>query len=255
MIPPCRKIDRSQRNRDQISRFFHIQTDSGAKNSGGNLFGIWPNHTSAAEKYDVAKSDLQALWPETVASIQEVLRVRRQPATPDLNHLVFLTVRGKPWVKITENANDDSIAKEFSKLLKDLLMKRPGLNFYGLRHLSRRWPRERETSQPFEPSWGMLMQVCLRRTESSFRRRDYALSLTTSESKLASDFAYVRFRAESENGLKVSPSEIAEKTLARLRVVWQPESTAKFGPRSSTVHGSVRQSSPLTTPISQFRFC
>ncbi len=37
-------------------------------------------------------------------------------------------------MKITENANDDSIAKEFSKLLKDLLMKRPGLNFYALRH-------------------------------------------------------------------------------------------------------------------------
>lgn len=74
------------------------------------------------------------LWPETIEAIQQVLQARRQPATDELRNRLFLTVRGKAWVKVTENANDDAIAKEFSKLLQELDMKRPGLNFYALRH-------------------------------------------------------------------------------------------------------------------------
>lgn len=75
------------------------------------------------------------LWPETVEALREQLVERPAARTPDLENRVFLTRSGRPWVKITKNgANDDAIAKEFSKVLKDLEIKRPGLNFYALRH-------------------------------------------------------------------------------------------------------------------------
>lgn len=74
------------------------------------------------------------LWPETIEAIQEVLRTRKEPATPEVRNRLFLTVRGAAWVRVTAKANDDAIAKEFAKLLSELKMKRPGLNFYALRH-------------------------------------------------------------------------------------------------------------------------
>jgi hypothetical protein len=45
--------------------------------------------------------------------------------------LIEEEVKGKKRVSVT---NDDAIAKEMTKLLKELNIKRPGLNFYGLRH-------------------------------------------------------------------------------------------------------------------------
>lgn len=74
------------------------------------------------------------LWPETVEAIHEVLRTRKEPAAAEHRNRLFLTKRGGLWVKVTARANDDAIAKEFSKLLQSLKMKRPGLNFYALRH-------------------------------------------------------------------------------------------------------------------------
>jgi len=75
------------------------------------------------------------LWPETVEALQGVLASRPVAKTEELRNRVFLTKSGRAWVKVTANgANDDAIAKEFSKVLQELDMKRPGLNFYALRH-------------------------------------------------------------------------------------------------------------------------
>lgn len=75
------------------------------------------------------------LWPETTEALKAVLAERPVARTEELRNRVFLTKSGRSWVKVTANgANDDAIAKEFSKVLQDLDMKRPGLNFYALRH-------------------------------------------------------------------------------------------------------------------------
>jgi integrase len=81
------------------------------------------------------------LWPETVAAIRAA-RAKLPPAkNPD--ELAILTRRGQPWVKVTTTRDeegkvivrfDDCIAKETAKLLQDLGLARPGLNFYALRH-------------------------------------------------------------------------------------------------------------------------
>jgi integrase len=75
------------------------------------------------------------LWPETVEALREQIASRPLARSPEFENRVFLTKSGRSWVKITKNgANDDAIAKEFSKVLQDLKIKRPGLNFYALRH-------------------------------------------------------------------------------------------------------------------------
>ena len=75
------------------------------------------------------------LWPETVEALRESLLHRPAAKLAEHDLRVFLTKSGRPWVKMTPGgANDDAIAKEFSKVLNDMGMKRPGLNFYALRH-------------------------------------------------------------------------------------------------------------------------
>ena len=86
------------------------------------------------------------LWPETVATLGEVLAKRRQPAEPTDAGSVFLTRLGQRWVRyeIIETKSygkmqmrpkqDDAIAKATGKLLKALELKRRGLSFYSLRH-------------------------------------------------------------------------------------------------------------------------
>lgn len=75
------------------------------------------------------------LWPETAEALADAMEKRPAARSPEFENRVFLTCTGRPWVKVTKNgANDDEIAKEFSKLLNELLMKRPGINFYALRH-------------------------------------------------------------------------------------------------------------------------
>jgi integrase len=86
------------------------------------------------------------LWPETVEAIKEAIASRPAPKNPEHAGRVFLTARGNPWVKVelveeeigskkkVSIVNDDAIAKEMAKVLKKLNLKRPGLNFYALRH-------------------------------------------------------------------------------------------------------------------------
>jgi integrase len=71
------------------------------------------------------------LWPETVAAIGEALAARPAPKDQADAALVFITKYGLRWTKETR---DNPVSKEMAKLLKDVGIRRPGLNFYALRH-------------------------------------------------------------------------------------------------------------------------
>ena len=82
------------------------------------------------------------LWNETIKALKEAIAVRPTPKIECNN--VFITRLGKPWMgketlKTAANGKtkrDDPIAKEFGKLLRALGIKRTGVGFYALRHVS-----------------------------------------------------------------------------------------------------------------------
>jgi integrase len=75
------------------------------------------------------------LWPETVQAVREALAKRPTPKSQEHAGLVFITKYGLPWAK---DATDQTLAKEFGKLLKKLgINGRKGLGFYTLRRAFR----------------------------------------------------------------------------------------------------------------------
>jgi integrase len=75
------------------------------------------------------------LWPETVDALRTSIAASPTAKDDADSGLVFITKYGRRWVKTSDTGSpDDAIGKEFSKLLTRLGMKRPGLNFYALRH-------------------------------------------------------------------------------------------------------------------------
>ena len=55
---------------------------------------------------------------------------------PKDTDLVFITKYRQRWVRTGEKGNPiDSVSTEFTKLLRNLNLKRPGLSFYTLRHV------------------------------------------------------------------------------------------------------------------------
>ncbi|WP_197440207.1 tyrosine-type recombinase/integrase [Polystyrenella longa] len=77
------------------------------------------------------------LWPETMQAMRDAIEVRPEPKHPADADLCFLTRRGERWVKISQGekkAWSDSLGLKFGKLLRKHDLKRPGLNFYALRH-------------------------------------------------------------------------------------------------------------------------
>ena len=74
------------------------------------------------------------LWPETVQAIRAALEKRPTPKDEDATDLVFVTKYGGSWAG---NNTNQPISKELRKLLDDLGLHRPGLNFYALRHIHR----------------------------------------------------------------------------------------------------------------------
>jgi integrase len=91
------------------------------------------------------------LWPETVAAIRAALAVRVEPAGFPECGRAFLTVRGSPFIKITEKVGlegegenkklfaqsnrKDLIGIQFGKLLTTLDIHRKRVGFYSLRHV------------------------------------------------------------------------------------------------------------------------
>ena len=77
------------------------------------------------------------LWPETVHALRDAAEKRPEPIANTVAGLMFLTRRGDCWVRCnhTEKKSwNDYVGLEFGKLLKKLNLKRPGLNFYAIRH-------------------------------------------------------------------------------------------------------------------------
>ena len=74
------------------------------------------------------------LWPETIQSLRESIAARPDSRDPADDNRVFLTRYGRPWVRVTGEVIDDAIGKAFAKLLQATGLKRPGVNFYALRH-------------------------------------------------------------------------------------------------------------------------
>ena len=91
------------------------------------------------------------LWPETVAAIRAAIAVRPKPCDYPECGRVFLTVRGNPFIKITETMGvegegedkkmvvksnrKDLIGIQFGKLLNALSLRRKRVGFYSLRHV------------------------------------------------------------------------------------------------------------------------
>jgi len=79
------------------------------------------------------------LWPETVEALKVVINNPAPVAEPEYENLVFRTRLGGPWVKRKKSAksgdyyNDDSVAKEFRKIVKSLKLSRDNISFYDLR--------------------------------------------------------------------------------------------------------------------------
>lgn len=74
------------------------------------------------------------LWPETVTAIRDAIDERPEPRTDDAKALVFLTVRGRPWL-VRGIANPVSVATR--NLMKTAKVHGEGLGFYTLRHVFR----------------------------------------------------------------------------------------------------------------------
>ena len=75
------------------------------------------------------------LWPETIEALRVALAKRPAPKDEADAGLVFITKYGLPWAK---DATDQTLAKEFGKLLRALHINgRTGLGFYTLRHTFR----------------------------------------------------------------------------------------------------------------------
>ncbi|HEY1599242.1 MAG TPA: tyrosine-type recombinase/integrase [Pirellulales bacterium] len=71
------------------------------------------------------------LWKETIVAIHAAVALRPEPKNLADSQIVFITKYGGRW----ENGKPgNALAQEMAKLLKELGIHRPGLNFYALRH-------------------------------------------------------------------------------------------------------------------------
>jgi integrase len=83
----------------------------------------------------------RSLWSETVKALREAIHQRPKPQTAADDNLCFLTRHGRWSVRTGSDDKPaeqhcwiDSVVREFTKVLIRLILKRPGLNFYAIRH-------------------------------------------------------------------------------------------------------------------------
>lgn len=75
------------------------------------------------------------LWRETVAAVKAAIAARPTPKHEPDAALVFITKYGQRWVKTNQRGTPaDALGQEFSKVLTELGIKRPGVGFYAIRH-------------------------------------------------------------------------------------------------------------------------
>lgn len=78
-----------------------------------------------------------ALWPETILAVRDVLSERREPRSEDDRGLVFLSRYRRRIVSVSDKGGvTDTVGASFNRLLKRLGLKRKGLNWYALRHVT-----------------------------------------------------------------------------------------------------------------------
>jgi len=75
------------------------------------------------------------LWPETVAAIREWLPMRPKAKVSADSKLLYLTVRGAPWVTVSNlGTTKDAIGQGFLRLIRRIDLKRSRRGFYALRN-------------------------------------------------------------------------------------------------------------------------
>ena len=82
------------------------------------------------------------LWRETIVALREAISTRPRPKDDKDSEMVFLTVQGHRWVRVTESVSQpgrwntrNTVADRFGKLLRNLRIGgRKRLGFYTLRH-------------------------------------------------------------------------------------------------------------------------
>jgi integrase len=74
------------------------------------------------------------LWPETITALKAAIAARPTPRQEGANGLVFLTVRGRPWL-VRGIANPVSVAAR--NLMKRVGVHHDGIGYYTLRHVFR----------------------------------------------------------------------------------------------------------------------
>jgi integrase len=82
------------------------------------------------------------LWPETLDALRTAIDQRPKPKSATDDGLVFLTARGKPWIRThaataADNPRVDAVGKAFIKFKAKAGVDREGVGFYSLRHTFR----------------------------------------------------------------------------------------------------------------------
>ena len=77
------------------------------------------------------------LWDETADAVRDAIEKRPNPKNVADQDSVFITKYGYRWVRCSngkKQAWTDAVGLEFGKRLRELKLKRHGVNFYALRH-------------------------------------------------------------------------------------------------------------------------
>ncbi|MEO1525948.1 MAG: site-specific integrase [Planctomycetota bacterium] len=74
------------------------------------------------------------LWPETIDALQKVIALPRPPCEESLSDRVFLTRNGNEYCP--EGSKRDAITKQFYWLTGECDLRRKGVGFYALRHVT-----------------------------------------------------------------------------------------------------------------------
>lgn len=87
--------------------------------------------------------------------------------------LVFITQQGNPWVRLQGNGWNDAVTIMCRELLKKLGLKRPGRNFYALRHTFRTIADETLDQPAINLIMGHIIRIPSRGEAPAWRGKGY----------------------------------------------------------------------------------